>query len=110
VSSPGDRRSPIAFNTAAVAFAQRGYAAVAIIRRAFGRSDGAYSEDLPKACDYLPAARISAEDVMAAVTSLRKESWVDPDHVVLLGHSTGGLAVTAAAAAKPPGVVGHPEF
>jgi hypothetical protein len=47
---------------------------------------------------------------MAAVTSLRKESWVDPDHVVLLGHSTGGLAVTAAAAAKPPGVVGILNF
>jgi pimeloyl-ACP methyl ester carboxylesterase len=80
------------------------------MRRGFGRSGGAYSEDLPKACDYLPAVRISAEDVMAAVTSLRKESWVDPDHVVLLGHSTGGLAMTAAAAAKPPGVVGILNF
>jgi dienelactone hydrolase len=99
------RRSPIGFNKAAIAFAQRGYAAVAIMRRGFGRSEGGYSEGLRKACDYLPPARISAEDVVSAVASLRNESWVDADHVVLLGHSTGGLAVTAAAAANPAGVV-----
>jgi dienelactone hydrolase len=104
------RRSPIGFNKAAIAFAERGYAAVAIMRRGFGRSEGTYSEDLPKECDYLPAVRVSAEDVMAAVASLRKEPWADPDHVVLLGHSTGGLAVLAAAAANPPGVVGILNF
>jgi dienelactone hydrolase len=104
------KRSPITFNKAAVAFAQRGYAAVAIMRRGFGRSGGAYSEDLPTACDYLPAVRVSAEDVIAAVASLRKEPWVDPDHIVLLGHSTGGLAVTAAAAENPAGVVAILNF
>jgi dienelactone hydrolase len=104
------RRSPIAFNKAAIAFAQRGYATVAIMRRGFGRSGGVYSEDLQTACDYLPAVRISAEDVIAAVASLRKEPWVDPDHIVLLGHSTGGLAVTAAGAEKPAGVVAILNF
>jgi dienelactone hydrolase len=104
------RRSPIVFSKAAMAFAERGYAAVAIMRRGFGRSGGTYSEDLPRECEYLPAVRVSAEDVIAAVASLRKQPWVDPDHVVLLGHSTGGLAVTAAAAANPPGVVAVLNF
>jgi dienelactone hydrolase len=104
------RRSPVFFNNAAVAFAQRGYAAVAIMRRGFGRSGGAYSEALREPCDYLPSVRISAEDVIAAVASLRNELWVDPDHIVLLGHSTGGLAVIAAAAASPAGVVGILNF
>jgi dienelactone hydrolase len=104
------RRSPVTFNKAAIAFAQRGYAAVAIMRRGFGRSGGAYSEDLQKACDYLPAVRISAEDVTAAVATLRKEPWVDQDHIVLLGHSTGGLAVTAAAAESPAGVIAILNF
>ena len=54
------KRSPVNFNTAAVAFAQRGYAAVAIMRRGFGRSGGAYAEDLPRECDYLSAVRVSA--------------------------------------------------
>ena len=80
------------------------------MRRGFGRSGGGFSESLQKPCDYLPAARVSAEDVTAAVASLRKEPWVDADHVILLGHSTGGLAVTAAAAENPAGVVGILNF
>jgi len=104
------KRSPVNFSTPAIAFAQRGYAAVAIMRRGFGRSGGAYAEGLAKECDYLSAVRISAEDVIAALASLRKLPWVDADHVVLLGHSTGGLAVTAAAAEKPAGVVAILNF
>ncbi|GEP54336.1 alpha/beta hydrolase family protein [Reyranella soli] len=104
------RRSPVTFNNAAVAFAQRGYAAVAIMRRGFGRSGGTYAEDLPRPCDFLPGVRTSAEDVLAAITSLRQEPWVDGDHVVLLGHSTGSLAVTAAAAENPAGVVAILNF
>jgi dienelactone hydrolase len=104
------KRSPVNFNTPAIAFAQRGYAAVAIMRRGFGRSGGAYAEDLAKECDYLSAVRVSAQDVIAALASLRKQPWVDADHVVLLGHSTGGLAVTAAAVEKPAGVVAILNF
>ena len=103
-------RSPIAYNKALVAFAQRGYAAVAVMRRGFGRSGGTYVEALPTPCDYVPAVRVSAEDVTAVVASLRAEPWVDAEHVVLMGHSTGGLAVTAAAAMQPAGVVGVLNF
>ncbi|MBN8941330.1 MAG: alpha/beta hydrolase [Rhizobiales bacterium] len=104
------KRSPVDFNTPAIAFAQRGYAAVTIMRRGFGRSDGAYAEDLRDDCDYLPAVRISGQDVLAALASLRREAWVDADHIVLLGHSTGGLAATAAAAENPAGVVAVLNF
>ena len=103
-------RSPVAYRNTAAAFAQRGYAVVAIMRRGFGRSGGGFSETLQKACDYLPAVRVSGEDVLAAVAALRKEPWVDGDRVVLLGHSTGGLAVTAAAAENPAGVAGILNF
>ncbi|HZB91947.1 MAG TPA: CocE/NonD family hydrolase, partial [Stellaceae bacterium] len=107
------RQSPVAFNTAAIAFAQRGYAAVAIMRRGFGRSGGVFSEFLQGSCDnrdYLQLARISAGDVTAAVSALRAEPWVDPHRIVLLGLSTGGLAVTAAAATNPAGVVAVLNF
>jgi dienelactone hydrolase len=102
--------SPVDFNNVAVAFAQRGYAAVAIMRRGFGRSGGTYSERLQQACDYLPSVRSSGEDVVAAITALREEPWVDANRVVLLGLSTGGLAVTAAVATNPPGVVAVLNF
>jgi hypothetical protein len=40
----------------------------------------------------------------------RREPWVDPDHIVLLGHSTGGLAMLAVAERNPVGVVGILNF
>jgi dienelactone hydrolase len=104
------RRSPIAFNRAAIALAQRGYATIAIMRRGFGLSDGGYSEKLQQACDYLPAVRNSGDDVLAAIATIGREPWADADRILLLGHSTGGLAVLAAAAANPRGVVGVLNF
>jgi dienelactone hydrolase len=104
------RRSPVDFNRAALALAQRGYATIAIMRRGYGLSGGDLSERLQRACDYLPAVRNSADDVLAAITALRREPWVEADHILLLGHSTGGLAVLAAAAANPSGVVGVLNF
>src|SRR5437588_6375317 len=37
-------RSPVGYSKAAVAFAQRGYAVVSIMRRGYGRSGGGFSE------------------------------------------------------------------
>ncbi len=103
-------RSPVGYSKMAVAFAQRGYAVVSIMRRGYGRSGGGFSEYLRQACDYLPAVRVSGEDIIAAVASLRNEPWVDAEHVVLLGHSVGGLSVMAVAAQNTPGVVGTVNF
>lgn len=103
------RQSPARLNGPSVAFAQRGYAAVSIMRRGFGRSEGPYAEHMSGTCDnrdYLEVARTAGEDVAGAVAALRREPWVDPDHVLLLGWSSGGLAATAAAAANPAGVIG----
>jgi len=107
------RGSPMSFLGTAVALATRGYAAVAIMRRGFGRSDGPYAEFNPGGCDardYLRVGRISAEDVLGALAAVRAEPWADPGRVVLLGHSTGGFAVTAAAATNPPGAVAILDF
>jgi dienelactone hydrolase len=107
------RASPTGLAGPALAFAQRGYAAVSIMRRGFGRSDGPYAEFIADPCentDYLRVGLISAEDVTGAVASLRREPWVDPDRVVLLGYSTGGFAVSAAGTTNPPGVLGILDF
>lgn len=104
------RRSPTDYNTAAVALTQRGYATLTIMRRGFGRSGGGYSETLPTPCDYLSAVRVGADDIVAAIAAARRESWVDPDRILLLGHSTGGLAMLAVAERNPAGVVGILNF
>lgn len=107
------RETPASLINPAVAFAQRGYAVASIMRRGFGRSDGPFAETLSGPCDdrdYLTVAKIAAEDVAGALATLRGEAWVEPDRVLLMGHSTGGFAVTAAAADNPAGVVGVLNF
>ena len=104
------RRTPTTYNTAAVALAQRGYATLSVMRRGFGLSGGGYSEELPRPCDYLAADRVAADDIVVAIAAARRESWVDPDHILLLGHSTGGLAMLAVAERNPTGVVGILNF
>jgi dienelactone hydrolase len=42
--------------------------------------------------------------------ALRRQTWVDPGRVVLVGQSTGGFAVTAASARNPPGVLAVIDF
>jgi dienelactone hydrolase len=103
-------RTPTTFNTAAVALAQHGYATLSIMRRGFGLSGGGYSEQLLRPCDYLAAERVAADDIIVAMAAARREPWVDPDHILLLGHSTGGLTMLAVAERNPVGVVGVLNF
>jgi dienelactone hydrolase len=107
----GDR-APELLLTAAVAFAQRGYAAVIVLRRGFGHSDGPYAESGGpcRSPDYLSPGKASADDLLGALDSLRAQPWVDAQRVLLLGKSTGGLAVLAASARNPQGVVGVLDF
>ena len=107
------RQSPAGLSEPAVAFAQRGYATVSIMRRGFGRSSGPYAEGWTSACDnrdYLGVGRAAGEDVAGAVATLRREPRVDPDRILLLGLSAGGFAATAAAATNPAGVTGILNF
>lgn len=105
-------RAPELLLTAAVAFAQRGYASVIVLRRGFGRSEGPYAEGLGSCRneDYPGAGKASADDLLGALESLRAQPWVDAQHVILLGKSTGGFAALAAAARNPQGVVGVLDF
>jgi dienelactone hydrolase len=105
-------RAPELLLSAAVAFAQHGYASVVVLRRGFGHSDGPYAES-SGSChneDYLGPGKASADDVLGALDALRAQPWVDGEHVILLGKSTGGFAVLAAAARNPQGVVGVLDF
>jgi dienelactone hydrolase len=104
--------SPTNFSAHAMTFARHGYAVANVMRRGFGRSDGPYVETAGPCEDrnYSSAARLSASDVLGTLDVLGHEPWVDRSRVLLVGHSAGGLAVLAAAATKPPGVVGVISF
>ena len=103
---------PESYFSPAIVFAQRGYAAVIVMRSGYGQSDGPFAENLGpcNARTYLTAGEAAGADVLSALSLLQKEPWVDPARVVLVGHSMGGFAGLAAAAANPPGLLGIISF
>ncbi len=107
---PRDR--PQLYSGTAIVFAQRGYAAVVVMRRGYGRSDGPFAEALGpcQARTYEAAVKAAAADILGAMAVLRTEPWVDPARVLLVGHSMGGYAALAVAASNPDGLLGIISF
>jgi pimeloyl-ACP methyl ester carboxylesterase len=98
--------SPTRFSAVAIEFAKRGWAAVVVMRRSYGQSGGTFTESIGPCNDrnYLRAGQASADDVLAALNAMLAEPWVDPARALLVGQSTGGFAVSAAAARNPDDV------
>jgi dienelactone hydrolase len=96
--SPPDRAArstmqPPACDAEAVQwFLSRGYAVAAAMRRAHGKTGG-YSDEESMNCSaeaYATAGREGARDADAVVTYAAALPFVQPDHVVVVGQSTGG--------------------
>jgi dienelactone hydrolase len=91
----------------ALEFARRGWTTVIVMRRGYGTSGGEYAEssyscDYP---DYMHPAKESARDLRAAIFYLSTLPEVDPERIIAVGGSGGGLAAVALTAEPPPGLV-----
>ncbi|MBI3445680.1 MAG: dienelactone hydrolase family protein [Magnetospirillum sp.] len=93
-------------------FARRGWVAVAVMRRGYGRSEGEYVESSGKCNDpdYLAAGRISADDIRQTIVAMAKMPYVDASKVISVGQSAGGFATVALTADPPPGLVAAISF
>jgi dienelactone hydrolase len=84
----------------------RGFAVLVPERPGHGKTGGRYLED-QRGCDeadYSHAGRATAEEISAALTYLRGQSFIRQDGAVILGHSAGGWGALALAAADPAAV------
>jgi dienelactone hydrolase len=98
------RRSPSDLRQQADVFAGWGFATFILMRRGYGNSEGPYAED-NGGCDaqnYEKAARGTADDILAAIETLKKLPYVDGRSVIAVGQSGGGIGVVALAARTPP--------
>lgn len=94
--------------SAARYFLQRGYVVLAPMRQGFSKSQGSY---VGAGCNVESNGRTQAEDVLAALSFIGTESYVDKDRVVVLGQSHGGWTTLAfGASSPPPGVRGLVNF
>ena len=76
-------------------FARRGWLAVAVVRRGFGRSEGKQFYAL-RGCrngEFTPVLDDQADDIEAAVKALGRRSDADISQVIALGVSVGGATV-----------------
>ncbi|MBB3212735.1 dienelactone hydrolase [Herbaspirillum sp. Sphag1AN] len=93
-------------------FAAMGFVVINPIRRGYGKSDGP-GNDGYHTCDdpyYFEAGLGSARDISAVIDYVKTQPYVDPNRIVLLGKSTGGVAVLATASLNKPGVIGVINF
>jgi dienelactone hydrolase len=92
-------------------FAHRGFLAVAVVRRGFGRSDGT-----PGVATNAPYANCStgdlrlyfgveSNDLDAALRAIAAHPQADGSRMIAVGSSVGGGAVLALASRRPPGLV-----
>lgn len=94
-------------------FARRGWAVLVVVRRGYGKSGGEPDVRHSGRCpmtDYQGAAEYSAEDLRVAIDYSRHLPLVDPDRMIAVGVSTGGMATVALTAQPPRGLVAAINF
>lgn len=87
--------------------ARRGWLAVTVMRRGFGASDGPMP--VPVSCrntSLLERFEADADDLEATLDVIRQRPDADPDRIIAMGASAGGVAVTALGARNPKGLMG----
>ena len=80
----------------------RGFAVLVPERPGHGATGGKYREDQGGCdeADYAGAGRATADDIAAAIGLLRKQSFIRPGGVVVIGHSAGAWGALALASTK----------
>jgi dienelactone hydrolase len=93
-------------------FVSMGFAVVIPMRRGYGHSEGDYAEGegLCEHSHFYAAGLESARDLRATVNYVSALPGIDPQRLVLAGHSSGGFASLILASQELPGVRGVINF
>jgi dienelactone hydrolase len=106
------KMSPYRMSTQALAFARRGWTAVAFLRRGYGRSEGGWAEGWGGCAYpvYARAGRIAATDIAAVARFMTGQPYVSKGKWISVGVSAGGFATVALTADPPPGLAAAIAF
>lgn len=104
--------SPYDMWAQAVAFARRGWVAVAFMRRGYGRSEGGWVENYGSCAnpDYATAGRTAASDIAAVARFMATEPYVARGRWISVGVSAGAFATVALTADAPPDLAAAISF
>jgi len=105
------RMTPYGLYRQAIEFARRGFATLVVMRRGYGDSGGAYSEN--SCCDlasFQHSAKTSSDDLRAAIAAMSGRSDVTTEGMIAVGTSAGGFASVALSVDPPPGLAAVISF
>ncbi len=98
--NPSERvRITAKYPTASGVFVRWGFVVLNPVRRGYGKTGGAWEEGTGR-CEnpfFVEGGLESAKDIAAGVAYLRRQPYVDPDRIALVGQSAGGWGSLAAA-------------
>lgn len=77
------------------------------MRQGFSKSGGVY---IQPGCNAALDGQLQANSVVAAIEFLKRQPYVDPNRIIVIGQSHGGFATLAAGARNIPGVRGLISF
>ena len=100
------------FEAAAHWFVDHGFVVAVPLRRGYGHSQGV-AADMAGTCatmDYVATAKSTAMDIEGVIRFFAKQSVVDKDHIVVVGHSHGAFGAFGLAAEATKGVIGIVNF
>jgi dienelactone hydrolase len=97
------KMSPYSLWPQAVAFARRGWVAVAFLRRGYGRSTGPWAKPEGPCSDrdYARAGLIEASDIAAVAKFMYGQDYVSKGKWISVGVSAGGFATVALTSDAP---------
>lgn len=104
--------SPSRAHAQAMEFVRRGFAALVVMRRGYGTSDGGFVERAGpcEKRDYFTAGNIAADDLRAAIDAMSRRTDVSTQGMIAVGVSAGGFAGVALASRPPPGLAAVISF
>jgi predicted esterase len=112
--SPAERSAmtPLAMLPQALEFVRRGWAAVIVMRRGYGGSDGGWAETFGGCAnpDYADGGYAGADDLKTTLEFVSHRPDVDPARMIAVGVSAGGFATVALTADPPSGLVAAISF
>jgi dienelactone hydrolase len=112
--SPAERpaMTPLAMLPQALEFARRGWAAVIVMRRGYGGSDGGWAETYGGCgnADFADAGFAGADDLKTTLEFVSHRPDVDGTRMIAVGVSAGGFATVALTDDPPAGLVAAISF
>ncbi|MEO6918300.1 MAG: alpha/beta fold hydrolase [Collimonas sp.] len=94
-------------------FTERGFAVFVPTRLGYGDTGVEPDPEDSGGCaqkDYGPMAEAASTEVLAVLDYAKRQSYVNPERVLLVGQSVGGYTTTATAARMPQGLVAAINF